>query len=67
MQDRLILLVREVERVVTAPYVPSLQVSLSADNRSPAARISTLKMKTVLGPLWHCLQCSFLSSLFLVV
>lgn len=27
MQDRLVSLVREVERVVTAPYVPSLQVS----------------------------------------
>lgn len=30
MQDKLIPLIREVERVVTAPYVPSLQVSLPA-------------------------------------
>ena len=30
MQDKLTPLAREVERLVTAPYVPSLQVSLLA-------------------------------------
>lgn len=44
MQNRLIPLVREVERVVTASYVPSLQVSLPADNRFSASQISRLKM-----------------------